>query len=108
MRFPVTVSAEDLKAADWRFAGHINFGGNGGQTSYACAAFPEAAVCRGRQKSKGKWMSFAVVLVAMPDGRTAEAPTSDLDAAAKLISDARRSVADDAAWEAAAPQRATA
>lgn len=102
---PVTV--DDLRAARWSLAMHLNNGAQGHQYAYEAPEFPEASIQKGWSKPRrkdAKVERWAVMKVRY--GTTyLEAPLADLDECARLITKARQLVAEDQAWDAADPDR---
>ena len=105
---PVIVTVAVLRAATWTLASHLNMGGGGHHFTYSSADFPEALVCKGWRKEDGARKGYAHVQVTTRPGWVEDAPLGDLDEVARLITKARQTVVDDAAWDAADPARASA
>jgi hypothetical protein len=104
-----TVTVEDLRAAKWVFAMHLNMGSQGHQYAYTSDAFPEATINKGwtRERQKGATRESWSVMRVKVGSSIQEAPLAELEECAKLISKARQLIADDEAWNAAEPTQAT-
>lgn len=104
----MTVTADDLRAASWDMAMHLNMGAQGHQYAYTSATFPEATIQKGWTKERrkdAKPKSYAVMKIRMGEAYV-ETPLADLDECARLITKARQLKADDQAWDVADPLKA--
>ena len=104
----IAVTAEALRAGPWQGVAHLNLGSRGGYTTYHSTAFPEVSVFRGREKYRGGWKPIDEFCVVDGAGERKTFVLAHIDLAAAEITRLRQLRADDAAWDAANPERRSA